>query len=332
MKAVNDADFVAEVAQNVEEECTRMNSHVSCMIEEYLRRRVQQVREDLEGMHNIRTEELKSMLEDSVTQKSRVEENQKGTVLQLTKVLCTLAHSGERTRTAQLYHGWRSWTSQRRARRLIAEVQLSKVNALSVFRSFTQWRLYSAARRQVHERAKQLRVRDCREQELLGQIEIYQKQLAAERERCASLDEKLKEAFLRGMCALNREAVQALHGADDGGHEEDVEAIAEILTRDSQSHRASAVQASNESMQREVDGICPVHHLDHSGNFYHRCFAPDTCAYRSEQRSSPPPPPSSPPHAPFLVRADVRNASSGSVCVARPPSHILKDSKTRWRF
>ncbi|CBZ26121.1 conserved hypothetical protein [Leishmania mexicana MHOM/GT/2001/U1103] len=336
VKAETDESFVAEVAENVGGACARMNDHISIMIEEYLRRRTQQVRDDAKQELDAVCKQLERRIADAEAAKAAEEARHHKKKAQVMQAAVELQQMHANLHLERLFHIWRRCADVRRERRRLAEEAHVYIGRLSLFHAYMQWRLFAAALRQKRLEAKEAHKRDCREQELLGQIEGYQRQLEEERAKDASLNEKLKEAFLRGMCALNREAVHVLHGSEEN-QDADVEAIAEILSRESHSRHRSVTPGHMDSStpsNLHAHGVCPVHHIDAKGNFYHPCFSPGHCEYDRHSGSRAPVSAAVPPSAsgPFVVRADPKSARSIDSSPPVPFRHLSKSSKTQWRM
>ncbi|CAJ1037949.1 hypothetical protein Q4I32_007994 [Leishmania shawi] len=336
VKAETDERFVAEVAQSVDGACARMNDHVSGMIEEYLRRRIQQVHDDAKEELDVVRKQLERRIADAEAAKAAEEERHQKTKTQVAQAAVALQQMQAKLHLKPLFHTWRRCADVHRERRRLAVEAHIHIGRLGMFHAYTQWRLFAAACRQNRLEAKEMHKRDCREQELLGQIEEYQRQLEVEREKDSRLSEKLKEAFVRGMCALNREAVHVLHGSEEN-QDEDVEAIAEILSRESNSrHRSVAPVHMDSSIPSNMHAhdVCPVHHVDARGNFYHPCFALGYCEYDRRQASRSPVSSGAPPSAsgPFVVCADLQTARSIDSGPLVPFRRLSKSSKTRWRM
>lgn len=337
VNAESDESFVGEVADEVRATCTRMNEHVSAMIEEYLRRRVEQVRQEVQQECDAQLDQMRLKITIAEGARATEESRYASLKLRLSDTAEALQQKDAKVRMQGFFLSWRCGAERRRERRRLAEEADRHRERLAAFQCYSQWRLFAGARRSAYLEAQELHKRDCREQELLGQLDVFQKLLRDEQEKNLKLNEDLKEAFVRGMCALNREAVQVLHGADES-QEDDVEAIADILSRDTHSRRLSTPQVKAEDSTRSTtqhQSICPVHQVDRSGHFYHRCFAPGHCEYTQYRPHSCSPPSSnvSPaPPSPFVVRADpraVRSFNAGSAVPARTAS---SSSQTRWKL
>ncbi|GET93347.1 hypothetical protein, conserved [Leishmania tarentolae] len=336
VKASTDEGFVAEVAESVGGTCARMNDHISAMIEEYLRRRTQQVRDDAKQELDAVREQLERRISDAEASKEAEEERHHKKKAQVMQAAVELQKMHEKIHLQCLFHVWRRCADVRRERQRLAQEAHVRIVRLGLFHAYMQWRLFAASLRQKRLEAKEAHKRDCREQELLGQIEEYQRQLEEKRAKDASLNENLKEAFVRGMCALNREAVHVLHGSEEN-QDADVEAIAEILSRESHSRHRSVTPGHMDSStlsNAPTHGICPVHHIDAKGNFYHPCFSPGHCEYDRYSASRAPVSSAAPPSAsgPFVVRADPQSARSIDTNPPVPFRHLSKSSKTRWRM
>ncbi|KAG5490149.1 hypothetical protein JKF63_00268 [Porcisia hertigi] len=336
VKAETDEGFVAEVAEEVSTACTRMNSHVSVMIEEYLRRRTQQIRDDAQQALDTVRQQLEGGIADAEAERAAEKERyqkMKARVLQVTVRMQEIHAKHHLTRA---FHTWWRCADLRRARRRLAEKVQAHLVRLGLFHVYTQWRVFAATRHQSRLSSHMAHKSDCREQELIGQIEGYQKQLEEERSNNSSLKEKLKEAFVRGMCALNREAANVLHSSK-GGQEEDVEAIAEILSHESHSrhHPVTPGHADNAiPSHTHAHSICPVHHVDPRGNYYHPCFAPGYCEYGRRPTPSAAVSSGTLPSAsgPSVVRADPQSARSIDSSPLVSLRHQTKPSQTRWRM
>lgn len=339
VKAENDDSFVAEVAGEVQASCKGMNEHVSAMIKEYLQRRVEQARRDAQQECNVQVEQIKQTVATAESERAAAEERCAFVKKQLAEAAETLHRKDARLRLLGCFLSWKRGVERRREQCRLAEESSRRGRCLAVYQAYLQWRLFAAVRRGTNVEADELKKRESREQELLGQLGAYRELLKTEQAKNETLNEKLKEAFVRGMSALNREAVQVLHGSDDKQGDDDVEAIAEILSRSGHSQKLSTSRDKTESMTHssaQHQSICPVHQVDRSGHFYHRCYAPGYCEYYARHsRSRTPPSLSSESPAlpsPFVVRADpqaVRNFDAG---VSVPLRHAPKPSQTRWKM
>lgn len=341
VNAENDESFVLEVGDAVRESCTRTNDHICAMIEEYLRRRIAKVRSEMEEARDTQIAQMNAALSAVEAEKAAEQEGHASARRQLAKAAEALQHKDARMRLQHCFFNWKRGVEWRRERRRLANEAGRHQERLSIFHAYAQWRLFATARRNARLEAAELAKRDRREEELLQQLAASTKLLAEEREKNEALNEKLKEAFVRGMCALNREAVQVLHGADEK-QEDDVEAIAEILSRDSHSRKLSTPQAKREEGSSPSSGhnhsICPVHQVDQDGYFYHRCYAPGYCVYDEHRPRSRTPPSSSSasasagPPTPFVVRADPRAVRNFNAVSSVPLRHTSKPSQTRWKL
>jgi len=200
-----------------------------------------------------------------------------------------------------------------------------------------QWRLIAADRR--HKRTANQELLQCRRREeaLHGQIDVFKEELQHAHTANEEIEKKLKAAFVKGVCALNREAVFALREGDsvgearpDGSGGDDVAAIEEILTRDhSRRHSSTGLATPSASFGLDMggvhnpklsktactSGVCPVHHVDHDGNYFHRCYAPRSCEYAPgiagleyDPARSASSNPSRRTHQPIIVHADPKAA------------------------
>ncbi|KPI84172.1 hypothetical protein ABL78_6778 [Leptomonas seymouri] len=338
VKAEDDGSFIVELADEVRASCERMNKHTCDMVEEYLHRRLEQVRGELERECSLQIEEMKQRVAAVEAEKSAEVKQHASAKRQLSNAAEALRQRSTRMHLLCRFLRWRRDVEGCRERRRLAEEANRHRERLAVFHMYSQWRLFAAARRSAHLEAVELRKRDLREQELLEQVNGHRKFLQEEKEKNAALSEELKEAFVRGMCSLNREAVQVLHGAD-GNQDDDVEAIAEILCRDNPSRRLSISQNKMEDSTQfsayQQPSICPVHQVDCNGHVYHRCFAPGYCAYDDHHQRSRTPPSSSFSHgppSPFVVRADPRSVRNFNATSSVPVQHAAKPLQARWKL
>ncbi|CCW60128.1 unnamed protein product [Phytomonas sp. EM1] len=310
VKSTDDDAFVEEVRAVMDDHCRRKREHTSAMIEEYLRRREKQFEDKVR--HEIACQEEKARQEKHAHEDAtaKVLERLSRAHAQLARVANNLGGLNSSRIQQRYFHRWlhiRAYRRETRGREAQYRLLLSR---LSAFHCFGQWRLFVAARREHRQQVRQTKRFNTREKELLQRVDGLTGELDVEKRRSEELDEKLKEAFVRGISALNREAFQALRGDQSEG---DIAAIEEILGKSTtQRSSAAASPRKTEVGQTEAparkesgSGICPVHMLDAERNFYHRCYAPSTCEYGPRKAAN-----AASSHTPFYVRVDSKGVPS----------------------
>lgn len=363
VNATDDNAFVTEVSEEMDVQARRGREHTAAMIDEYLRRRLAAADEHLAAA--LSAQEARLRAEFSVVQAGRdgLLAELAASRAQLLRAADAMGRAADAAVARRCLAGWTAHAQRRRADQQRAALEAARTADCHTFRAYLKWRLQAAERRQRQASDKEARQLRCTAAELSGQIEVYREELAAERERGAAADERLRAAFVRGVSALNREAVQVLRGGEGGGGEPaegDVAAIEEILSRDAatpsaaggaanaRSHRGfsssghfgigaatAAAGAASGHRHQQDDAICPVHHTDAENNFYHRCYAPQSCDYsyphhhhhRAGDRSVRVAP------QPFVVRAEPFSNTPSLVVTpaSKPASPQRSSSAQRWR-
>lgn len=299
--ATDDAAFVAEVSHEMDEQCRRNREHNTAMIEEYLRRRLQISEEQMKAKLVEQETRMEATFAPIRREKDALAQKLDRTQRQLSNFAGALERAKSALLTERYFNMWTSFRLKRQENRQKAELLAQTNRVRQVYHYYLEWRLLTSKqqqRRRGEAKAKELR---CQLEELNGQIDVFKEQLTAERRRSEEMEDRLKDAFVRGVSALNREAVHALHGARS---DVDVAAIEDILSKTGGSRRHSMVAqvtdsgVSNSGQGKDpsilddgcctpatisgisnLQGICPVHHIDPDRNFYHRCYAPGSCAY-----------------------------------------------------
>ncbi|RNF19641.1 uncharacterized protein Tco025E_04018 [Trypanosoma conorhini] len=122
------------------------------------------------------------------------------------------------------FQDWLGWAARRRQLRQLGRVMAHAGNVTHTRHAYTQWRLFACTRRESKfARAEESRWR-CREAELLAEVEALKGLAEEERRRSDGLEERMKAAFVRGVCALNKEAVQVLRGTQTAAAAAEAEA------------------------------------------------------------------------------------------------------------
>lgn len=350
--SASDTEFVGEVSAHLAQEAERVRTDTAAHIEDYLRRRGQEMREaaELECAH--RVAEVQTELWAAAAARDTATSVQQRRSGQLARA------QGQAAATAALrcrFDTWRRWRDGRREACERAALCALFISRQSLYHFFLQWRLFAAARRQTAAQQEEGRRQRGRESELLGQLEAYRAALEKERRRNDELDGRLREAFVKGMTALNREAVSALRGSTA---EEDAAAIHDILTGKSSLLGKSSSSASSEpppppsqplaDPQRHSRSsfarhqapaatapapadVCPVHHTDAAGRYFHPCYDARHCPYgpQASADSSITSGGGSSAHQAFVVRADSRSVRSYDA--GAPVAQARPSAARRWK-
>lgn len=206
------AEFLQDVGRGIDTHTSRMREDIIAMLSFYIRRQLSSIRQSLRQEAERREEALmdeKAKAEALVGVAQESVQKQK-TVLQ--DMVAMLGEAQRRLWCQRRFRSWRDWLARKQQQRRISGNLERFSNTLRAYHIYTQWRLFAAARRQ-HKitLADQMQWR-CRETELLAQVEALKEIVEAERRRSDGLEEKMKMALVRGVCALNKEAVQVLRG------------------------------------------------------------------------------------------------------------------------
>ena len=134
----------------------------------------------------------------------------------------------------QAFDGWKRWLRSHKNRQLAQKATLKLSEHRSQSSIFTQWKV-SALRASSAKREKMLKSsmslelntvinnKEADLQTLTEQVVNLKRQLAVESQHRGALEERLKIAFMRGVCALNLEAMQVMKTEDDKTLEEQLQ-------------------------------------------------------------------------------------------------------------
>eukprot|EP01060_Flectonema_neradi_P022377 TRINITY_DN30630_c0_g1_i1.p1 TRINITY_DN30630_c0_g1~~TRINITY_DN30630_c0_g1_i1.p1 ORF type:complete len:411 (+),score=88.76 TRINITY_DN30630_c0_g1_i1:61-1293(+) len=126
----------------------------------------------------------------------------------------------------QAFNGWKQWLRTHKTRKTAQKATLKLSSYKSQSTIFTKWKTstleVAAAKRERHLKEKMslelMTVTNNKEAELQSlseQVTNLRKQLAIETQHRGALEERLKIAFMRGVCALNLEAMQVMKTEDE---------------------------------------------------------------------------------------------------------------------
>lgn len=229
VKATTDAEFIAEVSKEMEEQSTHLRTQTTAMIDEYLRRQVEaasaKLQQKLAAQEERFAEERQAYAADRAALQSCVEKTQS----QLAKVVAALLAAQSREVLQRAFSAWRWAATQRKADAERAAIVQHSARQQRAARALAQWRLFAKIQQHQKRQAKATQVAQCREAELKGALEVYQEKLSAEHEPVERASRELRDALVHGRCTLNREAVSDLRGKEYS--EEDVAAIQAILSK-----------------------------------------------------------------------------------------------------
>ncbi|CCW66904.1 unnamed protein product [Phytomonas sp. Hart1] len=313
LRSTGDGAFVAEVRAAMEDHGRLGAAQTSAMIEAYLQSREAQMEAQLR-------QEIAGEAEKAQREREGHDRAREKVLAKLSMVQQTLAQTangmGNLRKVGILHCFFHRWLEIRRDRQVRLE-QLAQFrlysSQLAASRCFQRWRFLALRRRVQQQQARQKKKWTTHEKALTQKMEDLTRELEAEKHRNAELDGKLRESFLRGVSALNREAFQVLRGEKS---DHDIAVIEEILGKElgkssttiegpppatvspvEGPRRAERGPASGPSLASS--GVCPVHRVDNERNFYHRCYAPSTCEYGPPKAAN-----DSAPRMPFHVRID----------------------------
>lgn len=156
----------------------------------------------------------------------------------------------QREAAVRALRAWHRFVSEDKERRRVAERAIRDRQEREARSAFTAWRLQAQRHKfektvekmtQDFQRANSKAMHTHQAAENAAKMEIFslKEQIAQEEDRRCILEEKLKAAFMRGVCALNLEAMQVLRSTTDvvSG---DVQSAAATQAAASQYHSGAA--------------------------------------------------------------------------------------------
>lgn len=224
--SVEDTTFTRDVVNSMHDDFQALEKRFEKRIGEYLRRRVSMLNaetqkeiEVLQNQHNGEVQELKEVVKALQLRCFQLLEKQK----EYAHMLHLLRPEGV---MIKYFERWKGWAERRLQQRRVSELLQCSNQRIHIRQCWGAWRLFSAAK--VLRRRQEVLMRS-RERQLIAETNTLKNQLEITEKRQKETDEQTKAAFLRGVSALNREALQVLRGEPG---ENETEAIASILRGD----------------------------------------------------------------------------------------------------
>lgn len=222
----DDEAFVYSVGRFMNEDFKLLQENVENRIEEYLRRRVltltsvwKKEKEMLQAQHDEVLQQQKEIASALEIRCSQLLVNQR----QCANKLCRVREENAMTRC---FEKWKQWAVCRAQQKLEIEKIRNRNERFLLHQIWGRWRLSSAAK--LLRKRQEVLMRS-RERKLLSESTQLRNKLEETELRQKEADEQTKTAFVRGVSALNREALQVLRGTTG---EDEAEAIESILRGD----------------------------------------------------------------------------------------------------
>lgn len=218
-----DQAFVTAVGAFMSNDFQLLQKNVETQIEEYLKKRVRDIerissveRQTLEASHSAEMESKQEVINSLESEKCVAVEERRRCLEELDRF--------HQERLLQRY--WNTWVSflkRTKCQRKIVETLEASTKRALVARRWWLWRLHAMTKKQRKQSETVMR---SREKKLTAEMEGLRAEIVHREEQQRESNEQTKTAFVRGVCALNREAVQILRGETG---ETEVEAIESIL-------------------------------------------------------------------------------------------------------
>nr|CCC93875.1 unnamed protein product [Trypanosoma congolense IL3000] len=304
-------EFLRAIGNNVDVHTTRMRDDILHMLSHYMKQQRRHIRNALRNEATLRENELiekRHKAEAALESARRTIERQNECIRHVATVLWG---ANSRCWLQRLFSDWKMWLLKRRQHRRGIALMGCFTNITCAFHAYTQWRLLAAARR--HHRlalAEQLQWKR-NEAELKGQVQALGKIAEEERRSKEDVEDKLRTAFIRGVCALNKEAVQVLKGSRQSDEAQlsppkpsGTPPPSATAPTQLESHWAPKVSdhpsgscdkyPPRSTFSQDTVRECPSITAGTSHIQYHMCYAPSSCAYSAKIL----------PHQPFVVSVD----------------------------
>ncbi|SCU72626.1 uncharacterized protein TEOVI_000420400 [Trypanosoma equiperdum] len=342
--------FLHDVGCNVDVYTSRMREDILTMLGRYVNQQHQSIKESLHA-EAVRRENAildeRRKIEVTAVGALREVERQKET---MSRLVGGLGNANRRMWMQKRFHDWELWVLRKRHRKKLYKTIECHINGIRAYHVYTQWRLLAAARRHHRLAVAEQSQWKCSEAELVGQLEVLNKVIEEERRHSENLEEKMRTAFVRGICALNKEAVQVLKGAQladpqasplcPGGMRATrtspprygaTRGVSNIF--DGSTFHTGAGTTMTAGRTADAEDATPL-----TGQFlpeirdcsptptkttparvtpprHHACYAPATCAYSARTL----------PHQPFVVSVDPAAVRSyGDVPASKKPPYVAR--------
>ncbi|KAF8290769.1 putative Centrosomal protein POC5 [Trypanosoma cruzi] len=206
-------DFLREVGHGIDTHTSRMREDILLLLSPYIGEQLRLMRESLRAEAERREQVLMDEKREIEASLIVAEENIQKQKKLVQALALTLGDAHKRLWWRRRFRDWLEWILKKRQQRQLCRTMIQTGNMMRKHHFYAQWRLFAASRRQrKHALAEESRW-SRREAELLAEAEALKGIVEEERRRSDGLEEKMKAAFVRGVCALNKEAVQVLRGA-----------------------------------------------------------------------------------------------------------------------
>lgn len=222
-----DAKFIRGVVDFMHDDFQAVEKNVEKRIEEYLRQRVLalnvEAQKEVETLQNQHNDEIRKQKEIVKALELRCHQ-----LLGKRKDFSKILHQLRPQAVAvKHFEKWKTWAIRHAEHRRLSDILFLSNQRVSMRQCWGAWRLFCAVR--VLRKRQEVLMRS-RERQLVAETAALKSQLEKAAKRQKEADEQTKTAFVRGVSALNREALQVLRGETG---ENDAETIASILRGES---------------------------------------------------------------------------------------------------
>ncbi|KAH9588631.1 Pentapeptide repeat [Trypanosoma melophagium] len=204
--------FLQEVGNGINTHTSKMREDILNMLTSHLREQQfaikRSLQDEAERREKILLEEKK---ETEILLRIAEDDRQKQMIL-VRRVTGVLGDIHKQMFCQRVFRQWLLWLIQKKKQRQLSEIASRSGNILRSYHVYTQWRLLAAVRRQQRLALAEESRWKSREAALLAEIDTLKGIVEQERHRSDELEEEARTALVRGVCALNREAVQLLRG------------------------------------------------------------------------------------------------------------------------
>ncbi|ORC85231.1 uncharacterized protein TM35_000372040 [Trypanosoma theileri] len=204
--------FLQNVGKSIDTHVSKMRENIVDMLASHLNEQQVAIKKSLQDEAERRERVLmEKKKETEVLLRMAENTSQKQTTL-VRRVTGALGDVYKQMFCQRLFRHWLHWVIQKKKKRQLSDVTSRTGNILRTYHVYTQWRLFAAARRQQRLALAEESKWKSRETALFAEVETLKDIVEQERRRSDELEEEARTALVRGVCALNREAVQLLRG------------------------------------------------------------------------------------------------------------------------
>ncbi|RNF01149.1 hypothetical protein TraAM80_07199 [Trypanosoma rangeli] len=216
-------DFLQQVGNGIDTHTTRLREDILLLLLPYLKEHLLVMKESLRAEAEHREQALQEEKREMEASLGAAEASVRQQQTLARGLVRLLGEAHRRLWWQRRFHDWQGWVAKRRQQRQLGRIVTHAANMTQARHFYTQWRLFALTRRECKFTLAEESRWKCRETELLAEVEALKGLVEEERRRSDGLEEKMKTAFVRGVCALNREAVQVLRGTQGAAAEEEEE-------------------------------------------------------------------------------------------------------------